>query len=241
MAARGRSRILRASAGIAVSGLLLPAPALPAQAGLFERLFGGFRHALRAPQIREFFEPDDRFERTSPDHNGPARAYCVRTCDGHFFPVDAHRGMSVAEACHAFCPGSRTRIYSGGKIDNAVARDGSRYADLRNAFLCRKQLVAGCTCNGRDPFGLAHVDVRTDPTLQPGDVVATSKGMMAFTGRNDRTAQFTPAGGYPHFSRRYRHDIAGMRIMPTPLPNATPVKPPSPEASRDDRDRSARR
>jgi hypothetical protein len=85
MAARGRSRILRASAGIAVSGLLLLAPALPAQAGLFERLFGCFRHALRAPQIREFFEPDDRFERTSPDHNSPARAYCVRTCDGHFF------------------------------------------------------------------------------------------------------------------------------------------------------------
>jgi Protein of unknown function (DUF2865) len=239
MAARGKL-ILQVSAGVAVAALLLT-PTLPAQAGLFERLFGSFRHALRAPHMRDFFEPNDRPERTSPDDNGPARAYCVRTCDGRFFPVDAHRGMSVAEACHAFCPASQTRIYTGGRIDDAVARDGSHYADLRNAFLYRQHLVAGCTCNGRTPFGLAHVDVNGDPTLRPGDVVATRKGMMAFTASKDRTAQFTPADSYPQFSKRYRQDLAAMRIMPTPLPNAAPVKPPSPQAARDTRDRSARR
>jgi Protein of unknown function (DUF2865) len=241
MAARGGDKILRASAGIAAAVLLSIVSTLPAQAGLFERLFGGFRHALRAPQVREFFEPNDHPEQISPDDNGPARAYCVRTCDGQFFPVDAHRGMSVAQACHALCPASPTRIYTGGRIDGAVARDGSRYSDLRNAFVYRQHLVAGCTCNGRDAFGLAHVDVNSDPTLRPGDVVATRKGMMAFTGSKDRTAQFTPADSYPRFSKRYRQDLAAMRIMPTPVPSAAPVKPPSPQASRDTRDRSARR
>jgi len=211
--------LARVVVGTSFAGLLMLAP-LPAQAGLFERIFGGFRHALRAPErlpdaIREFAPPfEPRSERAiNPSgeiEGGPARAFCVRTCDGHFFPVIAHAGMSAADACHAFCPASQTAIYSGGSIDTAVAPNGSRYADLPRAFLYRKQLVAGCTCNGRDQFGLAHVDPAKDPTLQPGDVVATGKGMTAFTGWQNQTAQFTPAGRYPHFSPQYRSQLSAI-------------------------------
>jgi hypothetical protein len=210
--------LLRATAAIVAAALLFADA--PAQAGPFERFFDDLGRALRAPErlpeaAREFAAPfEPRTERLiiSPGQfeAGPARAFCVRTCDGHFFPVLAHPGMSVAEACRAFCPASQTRIYSGGQIDYAVARDGSRYADLPNAFVYRQHLVAGCTCNGRDQFGLTPVDINADPTLRPGDVVATSKGMAAFTGRQSQTAQFTPAGSYPRFSQQYRSQLSVM-------------------------------
>ncbi len=217
MATHGKT-VLRASAGVLAAGVFLLAPQMPAHAGLFERLFGGFRHAFRAPerlpdQVRGYAEPYDlRSDRaTSPDAEaGPARAFCVRTCDGHFFPVVANPGMSAADACHAFCPSSQTRLYSGSSIDGAVAHDGNRYADLPNAFIYRQHLVAGCTCNGRDQFGLAPVDINKDPTLRPGDVVATQNGMVAFTGRENQTAKFTPAGNYQHFSKEYRGQLSAM-------------------------------
>jgi hypothetical protein len=214
-----KTALLRTAAGVAAAVLVL-AIAVPAQAGIFEQLFGGFRHALRAPErlpdaVREFAAPNEpRSERATDSsgqvEGGPARAFCVRTCDGHFFPVMAHPGLSAADACHAFCPASQTVMYSGGSIDSAVGPNGSRYADLPKAFVYRKQLVAGCTCNGHDQFGLAHIDINKDPTLRPGDVVSTGKGMAAFTGRQNQTAQFTPAGNYPRFSKEYRSQLSSM-------------------------------
>jgi hypothetical protein len=209
------------AAGLCIAGLTAVAAPAPAQAGFFEQLFGGLRHALRAPRDapREFEPRDERF--TGDGEGGPAKAFCVRTCDGHFFPVNAQPGLSAAEACHAFCPASQTAIYSGGGIDNAVAQNGSRYADLPKAFLYRKQFVAGCTCNGRDQFGLAHIDIKADPTLRPGDVVATPRGMVAFAGRSGASARFTPARG----------QAAAMKVA-APLRAATPqAKPPVAETT----------
>jgi len=215
----GKTALLRASGAIA-AGLVMIAAAVPAQAGIFERFFDDLSSALHAPAqlpdaVRDFTSPVElRPERaTNPSgqvEGGPAKAFCVRTCDGHYFPVLAHPGLSAADACHAFCPASQTVIYSGGTIDGAVAHDGSRYADLPKAFAYRQQLAAGCTCNGHDQFGLAHIDIGNDPTLRPGDVVSTAKGMAAFTGRQNQTAQFTPAGNYPHFSKEYRSQLSSM-------------------------------
>lgn len=219
MRIRGKS-IPCLAAGLCVAGLTALAAPAPAQAGFFEQLFGGLRHALREPgrlpdAMREFapsYEPRD--ERATGDDGGPAKAFCVRTCDGHFFPVNAQQGLSAADACHAFCPASQTAIYSGGGIDSAVAQNGSRYADLPKAFLYRKQLVAGCTCNGHDQFGLARIDINADPTLRPGDVVATPNGMVAFAGRNGAQARFTPARG----------EFAAMKVA-TPIKQATTQTP----------------
>jgi hypothetical protein len=148
--------------------------------------------------------------------------------------------MSAAQACRAFCPASETRLYSGSTIDYAVARDGSRYASLGTAYAYRRHLVAGCTCNGRDPFGLAHIDAATDPTLRPGDVVTTRNGMIAFAGRKNGTAEFTPAASYPHFSKGYRDKLAAMQIMPPNL-SAPPALAVPRFSSAEGRDRSASR
>src|SRR5476651_782138 len=184
MAARGKSAVFGVISGAVALGFV--ALSAPASAGIFERIFGGLRQAVEAParlpsSILPFVDPLVNPQHQVRGESGPAKAFCVRTCDGHFFPVQAHAGLSAAESCHSFCPASQTRLYSGTNIDYAISNDGSRYADLDTAFVYRKQLVDRCTCNGRTIFGLATMDATADPTLRPGDVVATKTGLMAFT------------------------------------------------------------
>jgi hypothetical protein len=250
MVARGGKSVFRVAAGILSLGLLTLILSAPASAqGIIERIFGSLRPAVEAPQmptaIHAFADPsttlDNAINSSPRATTGPAHAFCVRTCDGRFFPVQARAGLSAAESCHAFCPASQTRLYSGSTIDTSVAHDGRRYADLDNAFVYRKQLVNGCTCNGRDAFGLAHVDVKSDPTLRPGDVVATKAGLMAFTGAKNNVADFTPIDAYRGISESARSKLSEMKIMPPNLgaPNATPVSLPLTDHARTDSHRSA--
>lgn len=203
--------------------------ATPASAlNIFESIFGSVHRVAPPPQVQAYAPPaqaePSKLTYTAPSapqrqvhvDSGPAVAFCVRSCDGHFFPVRAQPGLTTAQACHSFCPASETRLYSGSSIDHAVATDGSRYRDMTNAFVYRKQIVAGCTCNGRDAFGLAQIDAKTDPTLKPGDVVATKKGLEAFTGK---TTEFTPVADYSGFSKVYRAQLAALKMMP-PNPGA---------------------
>src|SRR5262249_9989623 len=99
-----------------------------------------------------------------------------------------------AEICSSFCPASETKIYQGSSIDDASTDSGKSYSDMPNAFRYRSELVAGCTCNGKDAFGLAPMKVEDDPTLRKGDIVAGTDGLMV-VGRSRRSASlnFTPA------------------------------------------------
>ena len=247
MRTHGTTLVLRLSATAVAAGLVICAVSAPAAAeGIFANFFGELRQALSGrsspPPVQqsghEFPDPisslnhalsdrPERYERVVAGRDfGPARAFCVRTCDGRYFPVQGRPGMSAAQACEAFCPASETQLYAGSNIDYAVARDGSRYASMQNAYVYRKHVVAGCTCNGRDAFGLAHIDVKDDPTLRRGDVVATREGLVAFTGDRNRRAGFTPVQSYPGFSRRYRETLSDIRIMPPSAANYTPVTVP---------------
>jgi hypothetical protein len=120
--------------------------------------------------------------------------------------------MSAAQMCKSFCPASETKVYAGGGIDYAAAPDGSRYRDLPNAFAYRKQLVSGCTCNGKDAFGLARIDVNDDPTLARGDIVVTKDGLVAVSGRSEGEPQFTPVSSYRGISARERDRLADTKI-----------------------------
>jgi hypothetical protein len=59
-------------------------------------------------------------------------------------------------------------------------------------------VVDNCSCNGKDAFGLAPIDVNSDPTLRNGDIVATGAGLMSYAsvprpGRGTQAASnFTP-------------------------------------------------
>lgn len=238
MNTRSTSFITGVAASILTAGVALTVAPTPASAqGLFEFLFGGFRRAVTAPAptVREYADPATsgyrpRNERTVEVASGPAKAFCVRTCDGHYFPVRAQPGLSAAQACSSFCPASETRLYSGSNIDYAVTGDGSRYADLPNAFSYRKKLVEGCSCNGRTAFGLAHIEVTEDPTLKPGDVVATKTGLMAYTGARDKAAAFTPVQSYPNLPKSLRESLSEIKIMPAIASGSTDVTAMTPRA-----------
>ena len=120
-------------------------------------------------------------------------SYCVRLCDGRFFPMQHQHTAAQGQMCNAVCPASPTKVFRGGEIGRAVAIDGIRYSDLENAFVYRSRIVPACTCNGRDSFGLAPVDIHADPTLRAGDVVATQGGRVVFAGSSSKYGtNFTP-------------------------------------------------
>ena len=49
---------------------------------------------------------------------------------------------------------------------------------MPNAFRYRTEIVAGCTCNGKDQVGLAPIKIENDPTLRKGDLVVGANGLM---------------------------------------------------------------
>jgi hypothetical protein len=182
------------------------APTASAQ-GLLDFLFGTARRPLPPPSAYAAVPAPFSFgggSGTAPSAApvGPSNSFCVRTCDGRYFPIPRHANTSPAQMCRAFCPASPTKIFSGGSIEHAVAPDGTRYAELPNAFVYRTKLVDGCTCNGKSPLGLAKIDESKDPTLRPGDMVATDGGFVAYRGTGaNQTAQFTPVK--PQIIERY--------------------------------------
>ena len=127
---------------------------------------------------------------------GGGQAYCVRTCDGRYFPITAGDGQSRAASCNSFCPASDTRVVYGSSIDHAATENGKPYSELPNAFRYRTEMVAGCTCNGKDQLGLAPVKIEDDPTLRKGDIVAGANGLVVAARVSDRrgaSLNFSPA------------------------------------------------
>ena len=106
------------------------------------------------------------------------QAYCVRSCDGRYFPIAGSDNQSRAASCNSFCPASETSLVYGSSIDSAATETGKPYSELPNAFRYRNEMVAGCTCNGKDQVGLAPVSIENDPTLRKGDIVAGANGLM---------------------------------------------------------------
>ncbi len=191
---------------------------------LFDFLFGGASPKQQAPaapsQASAFADPFNPAPAPPKPVQSAGRSsgFCVRMCDGKYFPVVARGGANAAQMCQAFCPASATRLFSGSStIDYAVSSTGERYANIDNAFAYRKALKSDCTCNGRDPAGLAPVDLTFDTTLKAGDVVATADGLMAYTGvrlGQDQAADFTPVASYPGLTAAVRAKLGEMKVAP---------------------------
>jgi hypothetical protein len=139
----------------------------------------------------------------APREGGRARvityggqAFCVRTCDGRYFPVNGSDNQSRAASCNSFCPASDTNVFYGSNIDDAATEGGKPYSELPNAFRYRDEIVAGCTCNGKDQIGLAPVRIEDDPTVRKGDLVAGPHGLMVAGRSADKrgaSLNFSPA------------------------------------------------
>jgi Protein of unknown function (DUF2865) len=198
---------------IAGAAILLGTASLsvPAQAGdFFSNLFGAF--GIRSPAPRQqmslpYGDEGPQFteaQRPRVAYSG-GKAWCVRTCDGRYFPIAGNDAESKAESCSSFCPASQTELVYGNDIDHAATSSGKPYSALPNAFKYRSEMVAGCTCNGKDSAGLAPVSIDKDPTLRKGDIVAGANGLMIANPASGKHAElnFTPVS--PAAQARIEH------------------------------------
>jgi Protein of unknown function (DUF2865) len=171
----------------------------PAQAGILDFLFGSSESrsstsAEKNTRINADPAPVASDYVKAPWIDGNRQVFfCVRLCDGRYFPVDHIANATPLDTCKAMCPASETKVFSGSEIDHAIARDGTRYAELGAAFFYRQHLMPGCTCNGKDTLGLARVETSSDPTLRPGDMVATETGLKVYTGKHGDSVTFVPS------------------------------------------------
>lgn len=180
---------------VALAAAAASAIAVQAQESAHEIMMGGPARPRPAMPIMAYGEnPETEFP---PRLAAPARrtqgagsaAYCVRTCDGRYFPAPS--GDAQSEGCKNLCPAAETKVFYGGTIDNASARDGKPYSSLQNAFRYREELVTGCTCNGKDVIGLASIKIENDETLRQGDIVASHDGFRVVR---------SLSGGQPKFA-----------------------------------------
>ena len=190
-----------------VSVALLMTPDYAHAQGLFDffhRLFGGWG-GQQLPAEKS---------------GGPAVAYCVRLCDGRYFPLPVNSGTpssSPDKICSALCPASATKIYTGSDIGQASAADGAPYSKLANAFVYRERMVPDCTCTGKDIGGTVAMDHRSDPTLRPGDIIATKAGPIVFKGSKQlpyQASDFVPAEHYRGLPTGVRKSLAELRVAP---------------------------
>jgi hypothetical protein len=226
----------------ALAGALAVAPGTASAEGLFDFFFGGGQKKQQnpAPQANFFADPFGLNQPPGPPPRpvasaGSGPAFCVRSCDGRYFPLTTRGGATPVQMCQAFCPATATKVFFGSGIDGASSATGERYADSENAYGYRKALRADCTCNGRDPAGLAPVDLTLDTSLRAGDVIATANGLVAYSGvrlGESQTAEFTPVASYPGLTAEVRARLGGMKVAPVSAQTVA-SEGPLPGASRD--------
>src|SRR5260370_42303092 len=218
-----RRGLLVAAGPLAASLMLVPGGA--SAEGLFDLFFGGQKQQARQapPQASFFADPFGLNQQQQPASTpaprvaGSGPAFCVRSCDGKYFPLTMRGNATPVATCQAFCPASATKVFYGNSIDGAASSTGERYAASENAFAYRKALRADCTCNGRSPSGLAPVDLTLDTSLRSGDVIATTDGLVAYTGVRvgaNQTAEFTPVASYPGLTAEGRARLGEIKVAP---------------------------
>lgn len=217
-------------------------------------LFGGRRRDVPEITVR----PSETLSRPSGEEQnrsvagenvGGPRAYCVRTCDGFFFPAGpAQSGEARGaqqSACSSLCPGAETVLYTVGRrgsIEDAVNARGQTYAALRTAFRFREGVDRACSCQGAATQGLARLPITHDFTLRPGDLVVTETGARIFRGASRfpyRAQDFVAARSYgrlPADVRRRVEEIqdgirrdapqAASQRLPRPFRGQAAVQPP---------------
>jgi hypothetical protein len=220
-------------AGLAFAMALGTALVVPAPAGaqdLLDFLFGGDE---AAPAARETKRPsgDVRF--------GPGRAarnegggsgrgsshtggYCVRTCDGYFFPLIKSARATRQQSCNFACPSATVEIYDGSSIESSRSARGQTYKALMDS-LASHPASGRCSCN--DPSTSAaysRAAARTDPTLQNGDFVIEDEGPLVF-GRDG----LVPLAQARFVAPRTRASVLGLMQRD----GRTPKAPPEPAAA----------
>ncbi|MDQ0315960.1 DUF2865 domain-containing protein [Amorphus orientalis] len=143
--------------------------------GFFERLFGGGRQPAtsapreNAPAVEEANRANGGEQRRGVSDSDPAvvgayrgsgmKTWCVRLCDGFYFPISYSTSSSQYRrdlaVCQGRCPGADVSLYSHPSYldpeDMVSTVSGERYTALPTAFLYRTKYVPSCGCELSPP------------------------------------------------------------------------------------------
>ena len=156
-----------------------------AQQGIFDFLFGGFKR-LAAPAPTSYADPNH----ASGGHDGAAVAR-LRRRRSVFLRADVRRAVFPDRQSRRRKRGRALPLVLSACSDANLLRLEDRsfgrarrpaLFEIPNAFVYREKMVADCSCDGKSATGLVRLDPRDDPTLRPGDFVATGQGLMAYRG-----------------------------------------------------------
>lgn len=116
--------------------------------------------------------------------------YCVRACDGFFFPIAnptkiTGEASSQTEFCSSLCPNASMEVYKGTSIETAVGANRKSYRAHPKSFAYREKMDNSCSCKGERVGGLATLPFTRDFTLRTGDVVLMDDGAHQFKGGDD--------------------------------------------------------
>jgi hypothetical protein len=184
------------------AGILASAVPAAAQHGIFDTFFGR-RSSSNAPSA--FADP---FSNSNPFSNlfgsrpaetprtpdmGGGVAYCVRLCDGRFFPIQRVGNVTPAQACNSFCPAAQTRTCNGkdavGLVNTPIEEDTTlRAGDI----------------------------VATNSGLMAYNGNGTP-------GARNQAANFTPISSYSGLSADLRRRLTETKIAPATEAPAKPV------------------
>jgi hypothetical protein len=116
--------------------------------------------------------------------------FCVRSCDGYFFPMPGVGKTNQQSMCEMACPSAAVDVYRGGSIDTSRNARGQSYAALPNAFSFRTKVTEKCGCNAAES-SQAHAlkSLRQDPTLRNGDIIFDTAGASVYRGATFAAAE----------------------------------------------------
>jgi hypothetical protein len=220
-------------------------PAPQRQPNFFERLFGGSQRETYVPPP-EYYAPQNAVRplaRASREDNYSSRpsvpkaatqgvkAYCVRSCDGFFFPIaiasgEAKDSITTGEICQSLCPGATTELYkmTNGSIETMVSPARKAYSAHPKAFAFREKLENSCSCKGTTTGGLARIPHTRDYTLREGDLILLDEGLYVFEGGDNypyKKTDFAAAGSGGRLSKDMRAMLTARNI---PLTIKTPTQ-----------------
>ncbi len=149
------------------------------------------------------------------------RTWCVRECDGFYFPVSNYASESQfhadEEKCHSLCASPADLFYhrSDQDVDQMVSLNGRPYASMPYAFKNRKVYIKGCSCNAREysPEQIAESE-KALKIAKRAD--ATGKSDASFARRISQAVENAP--GQPVSASPAPQDAA-VPLEPAPQPN----------------------
>lgn len=116
--------------------------------------------------------------------------FCVRSCDGYFFPMPGAGKASQQSMCEMACPSAAVDVYRGGSIETSRNARGQSYAALPNAFSFRAKVTEKCGCNAAESSqARALKSLRQDPTLRNGDIIFDTAGASVVRGASFASAE----------------------------------------------------